>query len=486
MDLSEFADELERRFKGQESSNPLPRDLATLFRFTFDPTPHSRVILSLLQKHLLKGTIRHAKSQTRFYSDYATSGWGPTGPDRPPDLSCWPIIKRKDIIDSFDDLIARDVTFESACHTSGSTGPSLTIYKSSEELSYLWSYYYELIKPTFERMDSLPISLFFPNLYHGSPVRLPSFGRVFVGGVTDDMLIQDALKVLQKSYNIPGHDSRVSILSGLSFHIKFFTNFLLEQGYNPREFGIRSMNIVGEYVSNLSRRFLADSWGAILIERFTLTESVGGANRCFLCGHFHLDPHVIGEVVDPDSVRPLDEGVGYLLLTQLYPFVQMQPLIRYYTGDLVRKIRSDCSNSMTFDFLGKTSNCVQWKPDGKAEWLLYSVDLYEIINELPDVRLYDTWPNIRSVKDTTVSSPPIYTQTTSSEDARPFTITLAFELRYSPNFFQARAAELQNKIRDGLRQANSALARRLEETSVALDIRLVGPGTLADAHRIKI
>jgi hypothetical protein len=485
MSLSEFARSLESQLNERALAQLLPRDLARLFRFTFEPGEYQTALLHLLQKYLLKRTLQHARSQTRFYAGHAYQPYPESANEALPDMSCWPIVNRNDINNRFEDFIARDVVFESSCHTSGSTGASLNIFKSREELAFIWSYYLELMTPSYEGVQSLPLSLFFPNLYHGVAIRLPSFGKVFVSGVTDDMLIQDALKVLQRTYDIPGHDSKISIISGLSFHLKIFTNFIYEQGYDPRDLGINSISIVGEYVSNLSRKFLADSWNAIVVERFTLTESVAGAVRCFKCGHLHLDPHVIGEVVDPDTQKSVDEGLGYLVLTQLYPFVQMQPLIRYYTGDLVRRVKSSCSNTITFDFCGKTSNCIGWKVDNKTEWLLLSVDLFEIINELPDLRLYNTWPNLRVVKDTTVSSPPIFTQETRS-DSEPFQIILTFELRYTPHFFYERATELRNLIRNQLVATNQTLKRRLDEGRVILEIRFAGPGSLADSHKIKI
>jgi phenylacetate-coenzyme A ligase PaaK-like adenylate-forming protein len=485
MNASEFARELESRLNSQRAAALLPLDLANLFRQTFQPGDHQKALLHVLQKYLLWRTVQHAHAQTVFYSDDVYATVPDSAPEDLPDLSAWPIIDRHDVNKRYADFIARDVVFESASHTSGSTGASLQLYKSREELAFIWSYYFEIMKPAFAGITSLPLSLFFPNLYHGVSMRLPSFGKVFVSGVTDDSLIQDALKVLQRTYDIPGHDSKISIISGLSFHIKFFTNFLLEQGYNPRDFGVRSISIVGEYVSRLSRKFLIESWDAIVIERFTLTESVAGATRCLQCDHFHLDPHGIGEIINPDTQKNIEEGIGYLVLTQLYPFVQMHPLIRYYTGDLVRKVESSCCNTLTFDFCGKTSNCIRWKVDGKTEWLLFSVDLFEIINELPDVRLYNTWPNVRIVKDTTVSSPPIFTQETRSDSGR-FAIVLTLELRYSPHFFQERVEQLQNKIRSHLVSVNAKLRQRLEEGVVTLDIRFVGPGSLSDTHKIKI
>ncbi|MBO6758930.1 MAG: hypothetical protein JJ902_21550 [Roseibium sp.] len=460
--------------------------LADLFRFTFEPGDQARTLLHALQNMLLGETIRHARANTVFYAgpDYADGSERQLF--RAPDLTCWPVLNRQTIIDNFNDFMSASATFSSACHTSGATGPSLSIYKSTEELSFLWQFYQRLMKPALSGEHPRPLMLSFPNLYHGVAVRLPSHGKVFVSGVTDDLLIEDAVKVLQKTYAIPGHDSRISVLSGLSYQIEFFTHYLLEQGYDPKEFGIKSINVVGNYTPDYCKTFLTDAWDAILCERFTLTESAGGALRCFKCGHYHLDCHVVGEVVDPDDARPIEAGIGHLLLTQLYPFVQMQPLIRYVTGDLVRRIDSDCSNGLTFDFLGKSVNCISLKVDGAAHWVLFPADLYEIINTIPDIRLFENFPTVTRAHDRTVGSPPIYTQTVSEPDDGPMTIELTFELRYAPQRYADRAETLRRQIINGLRSAQTDLARFMDQGLVVLTVRFVGPGALGNAIRMKI
>lgn len=484
---TEFGRELHERIAHEEVRLVKPSDLANLFCNTFRPSPKARLLLHALHNKLLRQTIEHARRATRYYSQEVYRAWCETDPGEPPDLTCWPIIKRQEVMDYFDDFLANDVRHQSVCHTSGSTGPSLSIYKSSEELDFLWAYHNRLLQPTLRGLSSQALILSFPNLYHGSPVRMPSPGKVFVSGVTDDTLIHDALNILRKSYKFPGYDSRVSIISGLVLYVRFFTNFLLEQGIDPRGLGVRTLIIVGEYLSRLVRRVLSESWGALVLERFSLTESAAGANRCVKCGHFHFDPHVVVEVVDVDTGEPLKEGVGSLLLTQLYPFVQMQPLIRYDTGDLVRKVPSDCSVMTTFDFLGKKGNCIGWKVGERTQWLCFSVDLYEIVNEIADINVFDALKNVRSVKDTTVGSRQIFVQEAAfDEAANQFFIKFVFELRYSPYCYPDRIAEIGDQIIGGLRNASPALARCLDEKSVRLDLSFVGPGALEESHRVKI
>ena len=77
---------------------------------------------------------------------------------------------------------------------------------------------------------------------------MPGPGLALVGGVTDDTLINDAVAILGDTYDIAGYDSRISVFSGLAHHVLFLTNYILEQGRNPKDFGLLSVNITGGYL----------------------------------------------------------------------------------------------------------------------------------------------------------------------------------------------------------------------------------------------
>jgi hypothetical protein len=325
-----------------------------------------------------------------------------------------------------------------------------------------------------------------PNLYHGTPVSVPSIGKVFVAGVTDDLLLADVITLLRQRFNIAGHDERFSIITCLVHQMLFLTSYLLEHGIDPREFEIKSINVVGGYLTKRGREYLHNVWGAIIFDRFSLTESAGGATRCHSCGHFHLDPHVIGEVLDSDTDEPLIEGIGRLVLTQLYPFVQMQPLIRYDTGDLVRRIQSDCHRALTFEFAGKSKNCIGWSPSGKTEWLVLSVALHELLDPLPDLQRVEQFRGVHSTADPSIGSLPIYSLTKSPIQSDSLLITLTLELRYSPHFYPERTAVLKTIIGKGLTDSQPTLAERIADGKVDFQIVFVGPGTLGNISTLKI
>lgn len=485
-DIKEFSAVLANGLAALNRDCPSATDLARLFRYTYldgSPgiameSPYSGALRNTLQRFLLQRTVTHARAQTDFYSRYEAADFDIAASGEAPDLDRWPILTRKAIQSDPEAFIARDVHFASVSHTSGSTGTPINIFRSKEEVEYIYRYYEGLFTTSRQDHGPIPLALSFPTVYHGTPLQVPARTEVFLGGVTDDTLIADTINTLTATYNIPGHDSRISILAGMLLHVHLFTSVLMEQGYAPAQFGVHSLILGGAYISRMVRKLLADAWNATVFDRFSLTESVGGATHCLGCGAFHLDPHVIAEVIDVDSGKSLDAGVGRLTLTQLYPFVQMQPLIRYDTGDIVRRVRRECSSSFTFDFLGKEKNCVSWKRRRKTEWLIFSADIYEILNELPDVNRKDWCRNLTLARDHSVGSKPLYRISTSNKSSAPLSLNIDVELRYAPHCFPGRVADLRSTLINGLRSANDSLALAMDKGLVTCAVRFLSPSAL--------
>jgi hypothetical protein len=111
---------------------------------------------------------------------------------------------------------------------------------------------------------------------------------------------------------------------------------LQEKGVDPRSFGLRAISTTSFRLSPHWKQHVERTWRARVWDNYSLSEIPTPALECPECGFNHwLSPPTIAEVVDVGTKKPLRQGLGALVLTTLYPFVQAMPLLRYWTGELV-------------------------------------------------------------------------------------------------------------------------------------------------------
>src|SRR4030095_5273738 len=123
------------------------------------------------------------------------------------------------------------------------------------------------------------------------------------------------------------------------------TSGRLAAGVDPREFGLESIAVSGWYVPAWERELLETTWNAVLLDCYGVTEANGDERWFNLCQRYHFDFTVIPESLDPETLEPIDEGIGCMVLTGLYPFNQGIPKIRYFIGDLVEVGAATCGSS---------------------------------------------------------------------------------------------------------------------------------------------
>ena len=367
--------------------------------------------LADFQEILLAETLRHVSEQTKFYPLwFASRGFEPLGFRSTEDLRFVPVLTRSDISDgSMGELHAKNCDVIGFRQTSGTTGSRrLVVAFTDEEMRYC-----RKLESTEE--VSHPV---------GSPKRLIGNVRYVVrryqsrwslprndsvsvtvpfqfdsqANVTDyyDYVIGMAFERLE----IPGVEPFFSALGfSPAFVLQAVTDQATARGIDLSRGSVRSIGCTGFPLSGPSLDRIAAAWGASVTAVYSCAELNAAAPCCSLRrGVYHFPPSLMVEVLRPETLEPVADGEdGLLVLTSLYPFQIATPFIRYWTGDIVRRLESCCSCGHvgpSIQLIGRNSNTLDLAPalsNQGGRRFLGAIDLIEAldwIGTLPRKNMY--------------------------------------------------------------------------------------------------
>jgi hypothetical protein len=151
-------------------------------------------------------------------------------------------------------------------------------------------------------------------------------------------------------------------------------------------------------------------------------------------------------VTDEQGVPVPPGGVGELVLTELFPFVQMQPLIRYRTGDIVLLI-NDENDDIQFEWLGRRGNCVSAYINGVQTWLLGYRPIADWLSLQPLVARQEHRPWLSSVKSTDLGPPCVILHSEPAAAAVRIHIGLRINPWWVKDLVQSLVQEMWNALR---------------------------------------
>lgn len=263
--------------------------------------------------------------------------------------------------------------------TSGTTGDPFITKRSEDELRFLSNFFSSKNHEVPRRSRGLT----FVAPYHGTQVPISVSPHQHRISIHDTGAFKYALQVLEKLHNDPGVDVRCTFVTGQE---RVLNAFCLETERLNRtsDFALEFAFSQGSYVTRTVRSRIERTLGCRLIDRFSLSEIFGGATEG-LTGQYRFDPHLLVEVCDPRTGKILEKGIGALIITALFPFQQIQPMIRYYTGDLVEVVSlTENMLSPIVRPLGRIEHSVQDSDSG--EWLLPASAIYEVMENFKGAR----------------------------------------------------------------------------------------------------
>jgi phenylacetate-CoA ligase len=180
-----------------------------------------------------------------------------------------------------------------------------------------------------------PVSFIFEDA-----LRLVGACHIAAGNVSWDVPFTRALDFIRRL--------KVTVLASLPFEPILLRELAREQGLDVRR-DLGSVRVVfcgGAVLPPALRGVIEKDWGARVVEIYGSNETMGLGLSC-VEGQLHLCSDLIeAEVLDPQTHAPVRPGeLGVLTVTSMVH--EVMPLVRYFTGDLVRVSRERCRCGMS-------------------------------------------------------------------------------------------------------------------------------------------
>lgn len=277
--------------------------------------------------------------------------------------------------------------------------------------------------------------------------------------------------LLSKRFHFEGFRDRVSVLAGSLRTIKAFTLLCQQRNISTREFGVEVVACYGNQLTTRWRSLLEDAWGVPVHDIYGLSEVPGlHAHWCTHCDAFHFSNLAIVETLDVLDGGPVIRGLARLVGTALYPLSSALPMIRYCTGDLV-DIGDECGATglNMIRYVGREGATLL---KGRTV-LLSPVTVHEVLDDVPDV----------ATREFEFAEKLGLRFTGGFKKWRPVAadgeLTIHIELRWPPDHYKARAAELAATLLTSLLDRHPPLAAERRE-GLDVSVRLLPPGALQE------
>jgi len=340
-------------------------------------------------RSILLGCTLENALRTPFYRDR----WG-----RAPtiaDFETLPIIDKAELMSAGSAAQIRDTGRFGEKFTSGTSGKPFVNIVGERELQALAALHRKM--HVRYRRRAAPRGICFKDTHVAFARSIPSPIRFHNLSIYGKGTFDFALDMIENSVEERGVEPDCSILVAGDRILRAFTAFAQQRRGGKVRSNLRHVITYSNYLTRRSRDWYAEVWGVQVTDRYGLSEVVGGATQEAADGWYHFDPVVIPEVVGNRSRSPMREGIGILVLTTLFPFQECQPLVRYWTGDVVEVThsRSLRPGQLAIRPLGRIQDGVP-APEGD-DWLITPDKIFAALDDCDVIErdpLFRDSPNV--------------------------------------------------------------------------------------------
>lgn len=218
--------------------------------------------------------------------------------------------------------------------------------------------------------------------------------QVYLAGVIEPAL---ALSMLAEARQLTGKKPRTSILYTYPSYLGQLVEAGLRLGYRPVDFGLEKIIVGGELVSQGLKTRACQLFGEVsYLEGYGMTEiwPVGGR----LCeeGHLHFEPSQgLIEIYNPlTHALALPGEFGTVIATPFSPYRETTLLLRYDTGDVVRKLAQTPACSLkALPATGKLQGKLKLAVSHDTGWIYprQIIEALEAVEEIPLPARFGMW-----------------------------------------------------------------------------------------------
>jgi phenylacetate-coenzyme A ligase PaaK-like adenylate-forming protein len=137
---------------------------------------------------------------------------------------------------------------------------------------------------------------------------------------------------------------RASVLHTYPSYLGALVTAARDRGLGPDDLPLRAVSVGGEVLTAALARAATAAFGLDRVDDlYGATELMPFGGRTCADGHLHPDPNLgFAEVLNLRTGEPVGPGeLGSLVVTPYYPYRECQPVFRYDTRDVVRRLTAE-------------------------------------------------------------------------------------------------------------------------------------------------
>ncbi|MEU4231743.1 AMP-binding protein [Nonomuraea sp. NPDC026600] len=337
----------------------------------------------------LRKTVRQAAARVPYYRHWFRENGVDPGDITLDTLDKLPPTTKAALRGASADFVSDDAEPVLLAQTTGTTGAPTSVWFSRYELELaaaLSAMSFMMVNGCRERhvvMSTISSRATLAKLTVQQALAMVGAGFAALGTVDPRI----ALDRLTEQRSLPGKEPQVTHLITTASYLGCLVQLVERGRWRPSDFGLLQVLVGGEVLSDPLRRRAEQAFGAQITDTYSMTETMPTAGIVCEAEHLHLAPeqaHI--EVLDPVTGLPAAPGeIGTLVVTPYTQYRDTTLLLRYATGDLVRRLPAgepvECSllgMPATSRLLGRTSGA---RPELTTRAIL------DLLQAVPDVPL---------------------------------------------------------------------------------------------------